>query len=136
KSYSRPRTELLEYMLDSDSATIVVKSAQPLWLYAYFDATDICEFILECCKACVEEDLATEVVYLRAHDAVVKELETWLDLRQSALNALIDIIVQGNGTLSKTKRKHKLVEGLTDAQIERIEATVSEHFASYIDSRA
>jgi len=136
KNYSRPRTELLDYMLDSDSATILVKSAQPLWLYAYFDATDICEFILECCKACVEEDLATEVVYLRAHDAVVQELETWLDMRQSALNALIDIIVQGNGTLSKSKRKHKLVEGLTDAQIERIESTVSEHFASYIDSRA
>lgn len=136
KSYSRPRTELLEYMLDSDSATILVRTAQPLWLYAYFDATDLCEFILECCKVCVEEDLLTEVVYLRAHDATVKDLEAWLDMRQSALNALIDIIVQGNGTLSKSKRKHKLVEGLSDEQIDRIEKTVSEHFAPHIDSRA
>jgi hypothetical protein len=134
KSYSRPRTELLEYILDSDSATILVKSAQPLWLYAYFDATDACEFILECCKSCIEEDLLTEVAYLRAHDATVKDLETWLDMRQSALNTLIDVIVQGNGTLSKSKRK--LVEGFTDVEIERIGATVSEHFAAYIDSRA
>lgn len=133
KAYSRPRTELLEYMLDSDSATIVVKSEQPLWLYAYFDATDICEFILECCRACVEEDLQTEVAYLRAHDATVKELETWLDMRQAALNSLIDVIVQGNGTLSKSKRK--LVEGFADDQVKRIEATVNEHFAAYIDSR-
>ena len=78
----------------------------------------------------------TEVVYLRAHDATIKDLEAWLDMRQSALNALIDIIVQGNGTLSKSKRKHKLVEGLSEEQIDRIEKTVSEHFENYIDSRA
>lgn len=37
KRYSRPRTELLDYMLDSDSGTILVKSAQPSWLYAYIE---------------------------------------------------------------------------------------------------
>lgn len=134
KSYSRSRTELLEYMLDSDSGTILVRSAQPLWLYAYFDATDACEFILECCQLCIEEDLLTEVAYLRAHDATVKDLETWLDMRQSALNTLIGVIVQGNGTLSKSKRK--LVDGLSDGEIRRIEATVTEHFAAYIDRRS
>ena len=134
KSYSRPRTGLLEYMLDSDSATILVKSPQPRWLYAYFDATEMCEFILECCKLCVEKDLLSEVVYLRAHDATVKELESWLDMRQAQLNTLIDVIVHGNEVLSN--RKRKLAEGLTDAQVAKIEATVSEHFAAYIDGRA
>lgn len=134
KRYSRPRTDLLNYALDDDSTTIHVRSPQPRWLYAYFDATDICEFILECCRACVEDDLQSEVVYLRAHDATVRELETWLDMRQSALNVLIDVIVQGNGVLSK--RKHKLVEHLAADQVARIEATVSEHFADYIDQRA
>ena len=134
KNYSRPRTELLEYMLDSDSGTILVNSTQPRWLYAYFDATDVCEFILECCKFCVEEDLLSEVVYLRAHDKTVKELESWLDMRQSQLNTLIDVIVQGNGTLSN--RKRKLADGLSATQLARVEATVSEHFAAYIDGRA
>lgn len=134
KSYSRPRTELLEYMLDSESGTIVVKSAQPRWLYAYFDATEVCEFILECCKLCVEEDLLSEVVYLRAHDETVKALESWLDMRQSQLNTLIDVIVQGNGTLSH--RKRKLADGLSAEQLARVEATVNEHFAAYIDGRA
>jgi hypothetical protein len=120
-------------MLDSDSGTIMVKSVQPRWLYAYFDATDVCEFILECCKLCVEEDLLSEVVYLRAHDETVKELESWLDMRQSQLNTLIDVIVQGNGALSK--RKHKLAEGLSAEQLARVEACVSEHFAAYIDGR-
>lgn len=75
-------------------------------------------------------------MYLRAHDATVRDLEGWLDLRQSALNALIDIIVQGRGTLSQSKRRHKLFEQLTDGKIARIEATVSEHFRPYFDSRA
>lgn len=133
KSYSRPRTELLEYLLDAESATILVKSPQPLWLYAYFDATELCEFILECVKRCVEEDLQHEVAYLRAHDAAVRSLEHWLDMRQSQLNTLIDVIVQGQGKLSRAKRK--LAEGLSDAELERIEKTVSDSFAAYFERR-
>lgn len=48
----------------------------------------------------VEEDLAMEVGYLRAHEATMRELSGWLDMRQSRLNTLIDIIVQGDGELS------------------------------------
>ncbi|WP_323024591.1 Fic family protein [Castellaniella sp.] len=131
KSYSKPRTELLDYQLDGDSATIRVMSPQPLWLYAYFDATEMCEFMLQCCKLCVEEDLASEVEYLRSHDRTVRELETWLDMRQSKLNSLIDIIVQGHGALSR--RKRNFVEELTDEQVARIEEVVARHFARYID---
>ena len=131
KSYSKPRTELLNYQLDSDSDTIRVMSPQPLWLYAYFDATEICEFVLQCCKLCVEEDLASEVEYLRSHDQAVRELETWLDMRQSKLNSLIDIIVQGQGSLSR--RKRGFVEELTDEQVAHIEKVVARNFANYID---
>lgn len=134
KAYSKSRTELVGYQLDSDSATIRVTSPQPLWLYAYFDATEICEFVLQCCKQCVEEDLASEVEYLRSHDQTVRELETWLDMRQSKLNSLIDIIVQGHGSLSR--RKRNFVEELTDEQVSRIEEVVARHFASYIDKLA
>jgi len=133
KSYSKPRSELLNYQLDSDSATLRVTSPQPLWLYAYFDATEICEFVLQCCKFCVEEDLASEVEYLRSHDQTVHELETWLDMRQSKLNSLIDLIVQGHGSLSR--RKRNFVEELTDEQVTRIEEVVARHFAKYIDQR-
>ncbi|HZY16396.1 MAG TPA: Fic family protein [Ramlibacter sp.] len=133
KKYSGSRTELVNYRLDSDSGTIMVTSRQPLWLYAYFDATELCEFVLQCCKLCVEEDLAAEVQYLRSHDQTVRELETWLDMRQAKLNTLIDIIVQGHGALSRSKRK--FVEELTDEQLQRVEEVVSRTFADYIDTR-
>ncbi|CAN7654441.1 Fic family protein [Variovorax sp. LjRoot130] len=134
KSYSRPRTELLDYLLDAESATILVRSPQPAWLYAYFDATEMCEFILECVKLCVEEDLLDEVAYLRAHDLTVREMGNWLDMRQSQLNTLIDVIVQGHGKLSTNKRK--LAEGLSDAEVERMEATVNSRFAEYFERHA
>ena len=133
KAYSQPRTALVNYRLDSDSATIQVTSPQPLWLYAYFDATELCEFVLQCCKLCVEEDLAAEVEYLRSHDQAVRELETWLDMRQSKLNAVIDIIVQGHGSLSR--RKRSFVEELTDDQVRRIEEVVVRNFAKYMGER-
>ena len=129
KSYSRPRTELIDYLLDSASGTILLKSAQPQWLYAYFDATELCEFTLECVKQCVEQDLSSEVAYLQAHDATVAELGRWLNMRQSQLNTLINVIVQGGGTLSNGKRK--LVEGRSDEQVALIVETVARNFADY-----
>lgn len=81
----------------------------------------------------VEEDLASEVEYLRGHDQTVRELETWLDMRQSKLNSLIDIIVQGHGSLSR--RKRNFVEELTDEQVVRIEEVVARNFVKYIDQQ-
>ncbi|CAB3755225.1 Fic family protein [Paraburkholderia humisilvae] len=132
KSYSRPRTALLDYRLDADSDTIHVRTGQPAWLYASFDATAICEFVLECCKQCVEQDLALEVRYLHAYDAAVARLETWLDLRQSKMANLVDIVVQGHGELSKRKRAH--FAELTDEDVERAEKAIAEEFAHYLDA--
>lgn len=134
KAYSRPRTELLNFRLDADSGTIMVTTPQPHWLYAYFDATELCEFLIECVKETVEVDLASVVRYLRSHDAAVRELETWLGLPQARLNILTDFIVQNNGALSKNKRK--LVEVLGDEEVARIEEVVSRNFAEHIEAKA
>lgn len=65
KAYSAPRTALINYALDADSDTILIKSPQPYWLYASFDATALCEFVFRCIEQCVEQDLAQEIQYLR-----------------------------------------------------------------------
>lgn len=82
--------------------------------------------MLECCKRCVEEDLPLDVDYLRAHDRTVKDLERWLDMPQARLSTLIDVIVQGQGILSK--RKRPLAGHLTEKEVRRIEQAVVEHF--------
>lgn len=130
RAYSAPRTALLNYALDADSDTILIKSPQPLWLYASFDATDICEFVFECIEQCVDEDLAQEIAYLQAYDGTLRRLEGWLDMRQSRLSNLIDLIVQNHGTLSN--RKRKTFEELSAAELARIETVVQEEFADYL----
>jgi hypothetical protein len=133
KAYSHPRTALLDYVLDDDSQTIYIKSPQPLWLYASFDATPICEFILMCIQQCVEEDLAHEVRYLMAYDRSKTRLEAWLDLPQPKLALLVRLVVQGYGELSSTKRK--LFEGLPDDQIIRAETIIREEFEEYFEAQ-
>ena len=131
KSYSVPRTALIDYILDDDSGTILIKSPQPLWLYASFDATAICEFVLTCIAQCVEEDLAQEVKYLEAYDRAKLRLEGWLDLPQPQLSLLVRLIVQGNGELSERKRKR--FERLNDEALGRAEEVVNEEFTAYLD---
>jgi hypothetical protein len=130
KSYSAPRTALLDYVLDEDSQTILIKSPQPLWLYASFDATPFCEFILSCIAQCVEEDLAQEVKYLEAYDRAKTRLESWLDLPQPQLNLLIRLIVQGHGELSERKRKR--FESLGDEAVNRAQAIVADEYEDYL----
>jgi hypothetical protein len=130
KSYSTPRTALLDYVLDDDSETILIRSPQPAWLYASFDATAICEFVLACIAQCVEEDLAQEVKYLEAFDRTKSRLEAWLDLPQPKLSLLVRLIVQGNGELSERKRKH--FDRLDDEALARAEEVVNEEFADYL----
>jgi len=128
-AYSRPRTALLNYVLDDDSQTIRIMSPQPQWLYASFDATAICEFVLTCIAQCVEGDLSREVEYLLAYDRTKSSLETWLDLPQSQITHLIALIVQGQGKLSGRKRKR--FEYLSDENLKLVEQVVSDEFAPY-----
>lgn len=132
KAYSKPRTALLEYVLDEDSQTILMRSPQPGWLYASFDATALCEFMLTCIAQCVEFDLAHEVSYLQAYDKTKARLETWLDLPQPRLDLLIRLIVQGHGELSR--RKHKLFAELSEVAISRAQEVVNDEFENYMEA--
>ncbi len=129
KSYSQPRTALLDYVLDDDSQTILIKSPQPAWLYASFDATALCEFVLSCIEQCVTEDLAHEVSYLQGYDRAKARLEAWLDLPQPRLSLLIQLVVQGHGELSQ--RKRKLFPELPPELISRAEAIIADEFETY-----
>lgn len=80
KAYSAPRTGMLDYVLDADSETLLIRSPRPLWLYASFDATGICEFLLGCIQECIEQDLAHEVSYLQAYDRARRRQEPMIKL--------------------------------------------------------
>ncbi len=126
QAYSRPRTELLRYMLDRDSNSIEVKGFQPAWLYAYFDATQICELVAQCIDQALDEGLPSELSWLRAYDKAMGLIGQWLDGEQTQLSLLIRCIVQNEGRLSKSKRS--LFERYTDDEIAKTEEIAAEAF--------
>ena len=128
KHYSAPRTAMLDYRLDSDADFIDVKN-QPPYLYAFFDATELCEFTFACLERAIDQDLADELAYLRAYDGAHRSLTRWLDAPQPELEKLIRYIAQNDGHLSKNKRGQFPLIG--DEDIARAEAQVSEAFATY-----
>lgn len=127
--YSLSRTRLLDYRLDPDTNSLEVRGPQPAWLYAYFDATEICELVWKCIDRALVRDLPAEVAWLRAYDAAMTRLSYWLDGAQAELDLLIRLIVQNEGRLSKNKRER--FSRFTDAEIERAESEISEAFKEW-----
>lgn len=128
KHYSAPRTAMLDYRLDSDADHIEVKK-QPLYLYSFFEATELCEFTFACLEQAIDRDLADELAYLRAYDSAHQSLTRWLDAPQSELEKLIRYVAQNNGSVSKNKRGQFPL--ISDEDIARVETQISEAFADY-----
>ena len=128
KHYSAPRTAILDYRLDPDSDYIEVKK-HPLYLYAFFDATELCEFTFECLEQAIDQDLADELEYLRAYDSAHQSLSRWLDAPQPELEKLIRYVAHNKGHLSNNKRGQFPL--ISDKDIARAETQISEAFATY-----
>jgi len=128
KHYSAPRTAMLDYRLDSDANFIDVRK-QPLYLYAFFDATELCEFTFACLERAIDQDLADELAYLRAYDSAHQSLIRWLDAPQPEVEKLIRYIAQNNGHLSKNKRGQFPL--IADDDIARAETQISDAFTPY-----
>ena len=98
KRYSAPITAKLDYRFDADADFIEIKK-QPAYLYAFFDATELCEFTFACLERAIDQDLSTELAYLRAYDHAYQALKQWLEAPQPELEKLIRYVAQNNGHL-------------------------------------
>lgn len=128
KRYSAPITAKLDYRFDPDADFIEIRK-QPAYLYAFFDATELCEFTFSCLEKAIDQDLPTELAYLRAYDQAHHALERWIEAPQPELEKLIRYVAQNNGTLSSNKRGQFPLIG--DADIARAEAQIGEAFSDY-----
>jgi hypothetical protein len=88
--------------------------------YRFFDATPHAEFLYECVRQTIEEDLPNETNYLRNFDAFRAGVENLVDMPERTLNNLVGFLRQNEGKLSKRARDNEFVE-LTAEEIAKIE---------------
>ena len=102
--------------------------------YRFFDATPHAEFLFECVRRTIEEDLPNETDFLRRYDRFTRHLQAIVDMPDRTADLLFRFLHQNAGRLSNRAREREF-EKLTDEETERIERLYGEvcHSAHAID---
>ncbi|WP_072395778.1 Fic family protein [Hyphomicrobium sp. CS1GBMeth3] len=96
--------------------------------YRSFDATPQTEFLFECVRKTIEEELPAETDYLRRYDEFKAGVEQIVDMPDQRIDLLFRMLRQNNGRLSQRARQREF-EQLTANEAEAIEAAYARTFA-------
>lgn len=75
--------------------------------YRFFDATPHAEFLYQCVRQTIEQDLPNETNFLRRFDTFRVGVENMLDMPERMLNKLFGLLRQNQGMLSKRARENE-----------------------------
>lgn len=95
--------------------------------YRFFDATPHAEFLYECVRQTIEQDLPNETNFLRNFDAFRAGIENMIDMPERTLNNLFGFLRQNQGRLSKRARENEFAQ-LTPEEVEQIEQLYKDSF--------
>lgn len=95
--------------------------------YRFFDATPQTEFLFECVRKTIEEELPAETDYLRRYDEFKAGVEQIVDMPEQRIDLLFRMIRQNNGRLSQRARQREF-EQLTDQEAQALEAVYDDAF--------
>jgi Fic family protein len=92
--------------------------------YSFFDATPHAEFLYECVRQTIEQDLPNETNFLRNLDTFRSGVEKIVDMPERTLNNLFGFLRQNQGRLSKRALGNEFAELAPDeiAEIEKLYA--------------
>ena len=96
--------------------------------YRFFDATPHAEFLFDCVRRTIDEDLPNETEFLRRYDRFTGRLQAIADMPDRVTGLLFRFLHQNAGRLSGRAREREF-EALTDEETERIERLYAEIFA-------
>ena len=116
--YSKPLLKLIEWRATDRGNVEVLNDTGNF--YRYFDATAQAEFLYDCVRETVEEDLPREVKYLESYDRFVARVQTLFDMPSSRLDLLWRFLAQNEGKLSQRTRAKEFA-ALTDNETSQIE---------------
>lgn len=95
--------------------------------YRFFDATPHAEFLFECVRRTIEEDLPNETDFLRRYDQFAARVQAIADMPGRTVDLLFRFLRQNDGRLSGRAREREFA-ALTDAESGRIERLYDEIF--------
>ncbi|WP_346658509.1 hypothetical protein [Bradyrhizobium sp. 179] len=95
--------------------------------YRCFDATPHAEFLYECVRQTIEQDLPNENNFLRSFDAFRAGIGNMIDMPERTLNNLFGFLRQNDGKLSKRAQENDFTQ-LTRDEVQQIEALYAESF--------
>jgi hypothetical protein len=95
--------------------------------YRFFDATPHAEFLFDCVRRTIEEDLPNEADFLRRYDQFTARVQAIADMPGRTADLLFRFLHQNSGRLSGRAREREFA-ALTEAEVDRIERLYAETF--------
>jgi hypothetical protein len=124
EQFSRPRLRRTDF--DPQLPDIPARGNDPVY-FRFFDATLQAVFLYKALERTVMTDLRDEIEYLIGLDRARAQLRDQIDWPAQSLDLFINIVRQGGGTLSQTKRRSQF-DWMKDEEIERFVPMVNEAF--------
>lgn len=95
--------------------------------YRFFDATPHAEFLYECVRRTIDEDLPAEAKFLQRYDSFRKGVEAFLEMPDRTTDLLFRFLRQGDGKLSKRGRENEF-KALTEDEVSKVEEIFGQAF--------
>ena len=131
QNHSAPLMPFIEWQPTADHNVNVINDTEDL--YRYFDATLVAEFLYECVKTTIENDLPREISYLIAHDKAKGHIMEYVEMPNKLAQDLIIFVRQNGGAMPK-KRREKEFSVLTEEEVIRIEKIIMDAYEDYDSS--
>lgn len=124
ESFSGKVMEISRYEIDPDG--ILTKRNNTDFLYRYFDATVMAEYLFKVIEETIEVDIPDELDFLVRYEKAKKEMQRIVDMPDNKIDLFIQVCWQNDGVLSASKRK-KFFSMLSDEEVESLEKTVNNY---------
>lgn len=125
EDYSRRLLPVIEWEATPEG-NVNVKNATADF-YRFFDATLHAEFLYECVRKTIDEELPREAGFLARYDRFRSAVERYIDMPGPTLDLLFRFLHQNAGRLSKRARDREFAK-LTDAEIQGLEDAYADIF--------
>lgn len=105
ESISRPILAMLDWELDNENNNKLVVHNDIDYMYRYPDYTEHVKFVYDMMNKAISDELVEEIGLLVVFDAIKSTINNLTDIPNNALDTITSIIINGGGTVSKTKQK-------------------------------